>query len=261
MTTEPDSTDQNDQAIITFPSPHRLQDVSIPKLKSDAVKEIPFAQQQFQIRLANSQGIREAASLLIKKMYSWRGYDTDSLRPDPNKITLVTYYEDNVVGTLTLGLDSPPQGLAADELYHPEVELLRSQGCKIFDITRLAIDLNLKSKRVMPALLHVAYIYARNIHHCTDTLIEVNPRHVIFYERMMGFKQLGPERTCSRVNAPAVLLTLKMSYMSEQIEKYGGLGPDAKNTKSIYPYFFSRTDELGITQRLLRDGFGPASLL
>ncbi len=260
MTTEPDSTNHNNQAIITFPSPNRLQDVSITKLKSDAVKEIPFAQQQFQMRLANSQGIREAASLLIKKMYSWRGYNTDSLTPDPNKITLVTYYEDNVVGTLTIGLDSR-QGLAADELYHPEVELLRSQGRKIFDITRLAIDLNLKSKRVMPALLHLAYIYAKNIHHCTDTLIEVNPRHVIFYERMMGFKQFGPERICPRVNAPAVLLTLKMSYMSEQIEKYGGLGPDAKNTKSIYPYFFSRTDELGITQRLLRDGFGPASSL
>ena len=154
MTTEPDSSDQNDQVIFTFPSPHRLQDISIPELKSDAIKEIPFAEQQFQIRLANSQGIREAASLLIKKMYSWRGYETDSVKPDPNKIVLVTHYEGNVVGTLTLGLDSPPQGLAADELYHPEVELLRSQGRKIFDITRLAIDLNLKSNRVMPALLH-----------------------------------------------------------------------------------------------------------
>lgn len=260
MTTKPDFADQNDQAIITFPSPHRLRDVSLIKLESDDVEEIDFAQQQFQIRLANSQGVREKASLLIKKMYSWRGYDTNSLI-DPNKITLVTNYQDNVVGTLTLGLDSPPQGLAADELYHPEVELLRNQGCKIFDITRLAIDQDLKSKRVMPALLHIAYIYAKNIHECTDTLIEVNPRHVTFYERMMGFKQLGPERTCPRVNAPAVLLTLKMSYMSEQIKKYGGLGPDAKNTKSIYPYFFSPTDEAGITQRLLRDGFGPASSL
>lgn len=255
MMTEPDSTDHNDQAIITFPSPHRLQDISIPKLESDVVKETPFAQQQFQIRLANSQGIREAASLLIKKMYTWRGYDTDA--KDPNKITLVTYYKDNIVGTLTLGLDFPPQGLTADELYHPEIELLRSQGRKICDITRLAIDLDLKSKRVMPALFHVAYIYARNIHHCTDTLIEVNPRHVIFYERMMGFKQFGPERICPRVNAPAVLMRLTWSYMSEQIKKYGGLGPDIENTKSIYPYFFSSTDELGITQRLLRDGFGP----
>ncbi|CAG9933473.1 N-acyl amino acid synthase FeeM domain-containing protein [Candidatus Nitrotoga arctica] len=255
MTTQLDSEDQNDQAIITFPSPHRLQDISIPKLKPDTIKEIPFAQQQFQIRLANSQGIREAASLLIKKMYAWRGYDTDA--KDPNKITLVTDYKDTVVGTLTLGLDSPPQGLTADELYHPEVELLRSQGRKICDITRLAIDLDLKSKRVMPALFHVAYIYARNIHHCTDTLIEVNPRHVVFYERMMGFKRFGPERICPRVNAPAVLMRLTGSYMSEQIQKYGGLGPDTKNTKSIYPYFFSSTDELGITQRLLRDGFGP----
>lgn len=259
MIAQPNSMDQEDQALITFP-PHPLQDVLIPKSTSETIKEIPFAQQQFQIRLANSQGIREAASLLIKKMYSWRGYDTDSLT-DPNKITLVTHYHDDLVGTLTIGLDSPPQGLAADELYHPEVELLRSQGCKLFDITRLAIDQNLKSKRVMPALLHVAYIYASNIHHCTDTLIEVNPRHVIFYERMMGFKQLGPERTCPRVNAPAVLLTLKMSYMLEQIKKYGGLGPDAKTTRSIYPYFFPHKDELGITQRLLRDGYGPASPL
>ena len=138
---------------------------------------------------------------------------------------------------------------------------MRQQGKRLCDITRLAVDMDVKSKRLMPALFHIAYIYAMNLHACTDTLIEVNPRHVVFYERMLGFKQFGPEKICPRVNAPAVLMRLEVSYMAEQIKKYGGLGDEAKGTKSIYPYFFPPKDEQGITQRLLRDGYGPVTLL
>ena len=36
-------------------------------------------------------------------------------------------------------------------------------------------------------LFHIAYIFARRMHDRTDLLIEVNPRHVRFYERMLGF--------------------------------------------------------------------------
>ena len=37
-------------------------------------------------------------------------------------------------------------------------------------------------------------------------VIEVNPRHVRYYERMLGFEVIGPERMNPRVEAPAVLL-------------------------------------------------------
>ena len=69
---------------------------------------------------------------------------------------------------------------------------------------------------------------------------------------MLGFVKFGQEKTCPRVNAPAVLLRLDLDYMDSQIVRYGGSGSSVPGVKSIYPYFFSREDELGITQRLLR---------
>jgi hypothetical protein len=36
--------------------------------------------------------------------------------------------------------------------------------------------------------------------------MEVNPRHVGYYQRCLGFQQIGDLRQCQRVDAPAVLL-------------------------------------------------------
>jgi hypothetical protein len=69
---------------------------------------------------------------------------------------------------------------------------------------------------------------------------------------MLGFEPFGEEKVCPRVNAPAVLLRLDLAHADEQIVRYGGMAATAKGVKSIYPYFFSRDDELGITQRLQR---------
>ena len=68
-------------------------------------------------------------------------------------------------------------------------------------------------------MFHIAYMYARRLHRCTDILIEVNPRHVRFYRSMLGFEVLGPERTCPRVNAPAVLLRLRLDHAQEQLAR------------------------------------------
>jgi len=214
-------------------------------------EETRTSRQEFKVRLATTEDRRKSASLLIEKMYSWRGYDADALIQDPNKITLVAYQEENVAGTLTLGLDSPG-GMVVDQLYKREADQLRAAGRKPCDITRLAVDQEIKSKSVLAALFHLSFIYGHNIHQATDFLIEVNPRHVIFYQRMLGFEPFGEERVCPRVNAPAVLLRLDLAHANEQIIRYGGMGAAATGVKSIYPYFFSREDELGITQRLLK---------
>lgn len=240
-----------DKTIVAF-SPYWLKDLAIPaprdvtNLQDDKIEE-----QAFKVRLANNEDRRKSASLLIQKMYDWRGYEADAISHDPNKITLVAYQDDKVVGTMSLGMDSP-QGMAVDQLYKQEADQLRAEGRKLCDITRLAVDRDIKTKSVLAALFHMSFIYGHNIHHATDFLIEVNPRHVLFYQRMMGFEPFGEEKTCPRVNAPAVLMRLDTSHADQQINRYGGMGATAKGVKSIYPYFFSREDELGITQRLLR---------
>lgn len=243
--------DEWDKTIITF-SPNWLKDLALPAAQDVANLQDDKAEQQiFKVRLANNEDRRKAASLLIQKMYDWRGYEADALSHDPNKITLAAYLEDKVAGTMSLGIDSP-QGMVVDQLYKQEADQLRAEGRKLCDITRLAVDHDIKSKSVLAALFHMSFIYGHNIHHATDFLIEVNPRHVLFYQRMMGFVPFGEEKTCPRVNAPAVLMRLDATYADEQIIRYGGMGAAATGVKSIYPYFFSHDDELGITQRLLR---------
>jgi hypothetical protein len=99
-------------------------------------------------------------------------------------------------------------------------------------------------------MMHTAYIYSHKIHGYTDYVIEVNPRHAAFYKKMLGFHDFGELRTCTRVNAPAVLLRLEGEYMGEQIDKFGGMFERHGEEKSFYPYFFPHDDAIGIIERL-----------
>ena len=101
-------------------------------------------------------------------------------------------------------------------------------------------------------LARVVDVYARRLHDKTDLLVEVNPRHVRFYERMLGFRQSGPERHCPRVDAPAVLMWLHLTHAQEQIAQYGGRRELSHTLRSLYPLFFSPAEESGITARLRR---------
>jgi len=81
-------------------------------------------------------------------------------------------------------------------------------------------------------------------------MIEVNPRHVRYYERMLGFKVSGPQRLNRRVSAPAVLMSLDFRHAHEQINRLGGKPELADMNRSLYPLFFSVPEEAGIVGRL-----------
>jgi len=207
----------------------------------------------FKIRLANDEGRRSKASYLIRKMYGWRGYSTSGLNEEPNRITLVASDDDRVLGTLSIGLDSPT-GLLVDQLYKEEVDVLRAGGARACEFTKLAVDRGSQSREMLAMLFHIAYMYARRIHGCTDLLIEVNPRHVRYYHAMLGFEVLGTERVCPRVGAPGVLLRLDLAYSEAQIAMFGGRRHLASQVRSLYPLGFSRAEEDGICGRLLALG-------
>jgi len=241
----------HDDAIVSFEASAGLRDLVVGEGSDESVLDHPLDQQTFHIRMANSQGRREAASLLLKKMYGWRGYSVDpNAAHSPNKITLFAETGGLTVGTMSLCLDTPDIGLPADENFRDKLDELRAQQRRLCEPSRLAIDKGV-SKRVFAALIHISYIYARNIHNYTDYIIEVNPRHVMFYKRMLGFRDFGGERQCTRVGAPAVLLRLELDYMGQQIRKFGGLMEAHNNERSFYPYFFPTWDEPGITGRLI----------
>lgn len=230
-----------------------LSPLSVEHGEKEGTRQVSLDEEKFKIRLATTEDRRESASLLIQKMYSWRGYTTGSplTQPNPNRITLVAGVADAVIGTLTIGFDSPA-GLLADEMYKQEIDQLRAKGAKIGELIKLAADRSVSSMQVLAALFHLAYIYGRNIHGLTDAVIEVNPNHVGFYQKVLGFERIGEEKMCPRANAPAVLLRLGHEYLTEQIRKFGGKGAQAVGERTLYPYFFSPEEEAGITQRLMR---------
>ena len=241
--------DEWDKTIVAFQSPYRLKDLCLDQSLPQDEGSTRISRQEFKVRLAYNEDRRKLASLLVEKMYSWRGYEANPLNRDPNKITLVAHQEDKIAGTVTLGLDSPA-GLVVDELYKAEIDKLRAQGRKVAELTKLAVDEGGASKSVLAALSHIAFIYAFHIHKYTDFVIEVYPRHVFFYKRMLGYEQIGEEKMCPRVGAPAVLLHIDLDYIDRKTAELGGKLPPPPGEKSLYPYGFSKEDELGIAKRL-----------
>jgi hypothetical protein len=205
----------------------------------------------FKIRLARTENHIGSASMLVQKMYATRGYPANPIKGGPMNFTLVAYQENHAVGTVTLALDSG-QGLAADQLYKEIIDKLRADGRRIGELTKLAIDRHTGSKYIFGSLLHMAYIYARRIYNYTDVVLEIVPHHVNYYVKMLGCELVGEEKLNTRVNFPVKLLRLNGTYVDSMIGLYGGLGEKA-GTRTLYAYFFSKTDEEGIMQRVLRN--------
>lgn len=204
---------------------------------------------KFKVRLADSEGRRSSASYLIRKRYGWRGYAVSNPLPGPNHITLTGSDDEQTLATISVGMDSQ-QGLLVEDLYRDRIEQLRATGARLCEFTKLAVEKNDQSMEVLSMMFHIAYMFAFRINGCSDLMVEVNPRHIRFYERMLGFTQFGEERLCARVGAPAVLLWLRLAYAKDQIARYGGHREQAGRVRSLYPFFFSPAEEEGILGRL-----------
>lgn len=220
---------------------------------SPSIVDVTINERTFGIRAADIEDRRNSASMLISKMYAWRGYTgTHHIGTDPNRITLTASNKGEVIGTLSLGLDSDV-GLLADQVFKDCIDPLRTNG-KVCELIKLAIDPAVKSKAVLASLFHVAFIYARDLNDCSDIFIEVNPRHRRFYETMLKFEVVCESRNNPRVDAPAVLLHMNTEYGTGLIAKWAGTGDAAGNERSLYPYFFSAREEAGIINRLKNIG-------
>ena len=201
------------------------------------------------IRLANCDGQRNRANMLLERMYSWRGYGSNHKLPaSPNCVTFTATSQEDVIGTLTLTVDSPG-GLAADRIFRDELDRFRTApGAKICELTKFAFDTSSPARPRLGALFHIIFIYGSMHYDCTDLFIEVNPRHVRFYETMLGFARVGELRTNESVGAPAQLMWLNVGQIRRYIDR--GAGDDGASTRSLYRHFFSAGEEKGIYGRL-----------
>lgn len=179
------------------------------------------------VRATVASSAREfaAAASLVESRYAWRGYAV-APHDRASAITVLATADAGTVGTLTLRADGPA-GLAADEGYREALNLARKAGRRLCELTRLAIESDAAWRPTLVALIGLAYLAARTVHEVTDVFVEVNPRHVRFYQRMFGFVAAAGQRMCPRVGAPAVLLRLELDRFEARLRQLGqyGAGP------------------------------------
>lgn len=194
----------------------------------------------YRVQLAQSPAQHRTASLLVQRMYAWRGYQGvgGPLQDSPQR-TLVVCEGESILGTLSIAADKPGYSLSVEQSFPRQVEELRRAGHRLCEFTKLAVDGEARSKELLGALFHAAYRYADHVHGAETILVEVNPRHVRFYARLLGFEVVSGVQQNERVNAPAVLLTLNLAYGLSEIARLGGKPHLAATEKSFYPYFLS----------------------
>ena len=202
----------------------------------------------FKIRLAGSRASNQQAGTLVERRYAWRGYQIPGLVADPNLRTFVAYREGAPVGTVSIRIDSA-KGLSADDLYKTELEELRIAGARLCEFTRLAVEDGAVHKNVLGGLFHTAYMYAHDVRGCDYGVIEVNPRHAVFYRRTVFFELIGAERMNRRVSAPSVLLCVSFEKIRVEVKKYFD-GPTRPPGRLMFAHWFPPDEAAGVLGRL-----------
>ncbi len=125
-----------------------------------------------------------------------------------------------VVGTGYIVLDSGA-GLPSSHIFHREFAQLRDQGRAIAEAGSFACDPVLDGKHGMVnlRLIKTGFPWAAGIG-VDDLCVVVNPKHVSFYTRVLGFEQLCDARSCSYVRgADGLLLRLDLSSILQGISE------------------------------------------
>ena len=204
------------------------------------------------IRSAHCEESRLAATRLLQERYRWRGYTEASLPPLESEwcFPLLVTRRGRTMGTITVGLDSPA-GLTADRTFPDEVDAFRRAGIRLSEFTRLAVDPDFASQQVLASLFQVAYLTAARLGSAERVLMEVNPRHVGYYVRMLGAKVAGPVRAHAVAGAPAVLLCIAFDDVRQRIADFlGGVDSRPAVQGSPYTMALAGSEEEAILERL-----------
>lgn len=198
----------NDARFVPFPL-HRPR----AKLFMTGSSETPAP--HFEFRIATASAALESAAGLVGRCYGWRGYSVAEPASGIGETTLIAHRDERIVGTITVRCGVRVR-LHAEAGFAEHVGALKRQGCRLVEYTRFAIDRDVVADSsgetgLAAELIRRALLLGRIAMDATDCVIEVNPRHVRYYQRQFGFRPFGHERTCERVGAPARLLHLDLN--------------------------------------------------
>lgn len=203
------------------------------------------------IQVAKDNKVIQQATELLNSVYGKKGYgEQHQIIQNSQHVTLVVYHNQHkkhMIGTLTLHVDQG-HGLLVDDLFKEEIYSYRKQDRKICELIKFAFNHKIDSKLIIASLFNIMFIYGAYIYNCTDTFIEVNPRHKRFYEAMLGFRSVGEMKQNLRVNAPAHLLHLSLSYAERQRLQF-----HKKEIPALYSYFFSLKEEMHLYHKIVKN--------
>ena len=158
-----------------------------------------------------------AADALVRKRYAWRGYTLAGHDEDRDeRVTLLAQARGELVGTVTVRPRGP---FFAEHTYAAEIEQLRRAGHRLGEVVKLAVEAGTDWKGALDALVQGAYLVSRVLHALTHVVIEVNPRHVRFYDKVLGFSALARGGVCARVAAPSVLMMLDLETFGRRVQE------------------------------------------
>lgn len=214
--------------------------------------------QGFKIRVARRSSVLQDALGLLNRRYRQRGYGSQSLTLSPERMTIVAYEDRQVIGTLTVQLDTR-QGMLSDACFKEPLDAFRARGAFLCEFTKLATAPHAPMPATLASMFHVAFIFAHQVNQATHAVVEVNPRHVAFYTRVLGFAAQGAAADNPRVKAPGVLLVADFAQIGRQLQARGSQG--AGEPPPFYSHSFSNAEEQGIRNRiraaLARQGVAP----
>lgn len=221
-------------------------------------KEANYHLEGFTFSVANKPHHLKSCFSLAYNEYVKKGYVPQNLpqkmiisEHDTDKNTLVVMAKNEfqeIVGTLSIVVDGE-KGLPCNELFSEELSSLRQKGAKVAEVIRLAISDDYKnSKEILLGMFNLVCNYVKNVAQCSDLIIEVNPRHVKYYQRLLLFKVISEEKECKRVEgAPAVLLCLNKS----EVENYHKFKTNEKEfLRSLHPHLSKGKEEIQLAKMI-----------
>lgn len=195
----------------------RLGPVYIQRPTAGSEQSSESDEAAWHISVARSAEQLSAARDLVRKRYAWRGYDVLETDAESSRdITFLVSTRTAALGTLTLRLDGP-QGLRAEAAYGDVIERFRAAGHRVCELTRLALAEGTDTKKVLASLFSLAHAVGRTSHDVSHVFIEVNPRHVPFYSRVLGFIVEATGKMCERVHAPSTLLQVEIEALEKRL--------------------------------------------
>jgi hypothetical protein len=175
------------------------------------------------VRRKSARGPEPEAFELVAANYQECGYQAPTDKPYrftpyhtlPDTFVFVAKHEGRVLATFSLVADNTLLGLPMEAIYGEEIAALRREGRRLAEVTSLAsADLGPREfLQVFTALIRLMKQY--HVSRGGDTwVIAVNPRHRTFYQKILGYRPLGPCRAYAAVgNAPAEAYLLDRDLM------------------------------------------------